>query len=123
MKCYPKHYGLIAYLDMVLLRLLFFELVYGHEAVLPIEVNLDAYRLTKQNDLSAVDYHDLMMDNIDKVTDKRLRALKEIKKISFGLLELTTKRCKSLQVGELVWKTILPLGTKNNKFGKWSPSW
>ena len=29
-----------------------FELVYGQEAVLPIEVNLDAYRLAKQNDLS-----------------------------------------------------------------------
>ena len=42
-----------------------FELVYGQEAVLPVEVNLDAYRLAKQNDLSAVDYHDLMMDNID----------------------------------------------------------
>ena len=26
-----------------------FELVYGQEAVLPIEVNLDAYRLAKQN--------------------------------------------------------------------------
>ena len=32
-------------------------------------------------------------------------------------------RAKSFQVGELVWKTILPLGTKNNKFGKWSQSW
>ena len=35
-----------------------FELVYGQKAVLPIEVNLDAYRLAKQNDLSVVDYHD-----------------------------------------------------------------
>jgi hypothetical protein len=41
---------------------------------------LDAYRLTKQNDLSAVVYHDLMMDNIDKVIDVRLKALKEIDK-------------------------------------------
>ena len=41
-----------------------FELVYGQEAVLPVEVNLDAYRLVKQNDLSAVDYHNLMMDNM-----------------------------------------------------------
>ena len=40
-----------------------FELVYGQEAVLPVEVNLDAYRLAKQNDLSAVDYYDLMMDS------------------------------------------------------------
>jgi hypothetical protein len=57
-----------------------FDLVYGQEAMLPIEVNLDAYRLTKQNDLSAVVYHDLMMDNIDEVTDLRLKALKEIEK-------------------------------------------
>ena len=57
-----------------------FELVYGQEAVLPGEVNLDAYRLAKQNDLSAIDYHDMMMDNIDEITDKRLKALKEIEK-------------------------------------------
>ena len=30
-----------------------FELVYGQEAILPIEVNLDAYRLAKQNNLSS----------------------------------------------------------------------
>ena len=36
-----------------------FELVYGQEAVLPVEVNLDAYKLAKQNDLSVVDYYDL----------------------------------------------------------------
>ena len=53
-----------------------FELVYGQEAVLPVEVNLDAYGLAKQNDLSAVDYYDLMMDNIDEVSDKRLQTLK-----------------------------------------------
>jgi hypothetical protein len=23
----------------------------------------------------------------------------------------------------LVWKTILPIGSRSNKFGKWSPSW
>ena len=22
-----------------------------------------------------------------------------------------------------MWKTILPIGTRNNKFGKWLPSW
>jgi hypothetical protein len=26
-------------------------------------------------------------------------------------------------VGDLVWKTILLLGTQSGKFGKWSPSW
>jgi hypothetical protein len=53
--------------------------VYGQKTVLPVEVNLVAYRLAKQNDLDVVVYHNLMMDNIDEVTDKRMRALKEIK--------------------------------------------
>jgi hypothetical protein len=47
--------------------------VYGQE-VLPIKINLDAYRHGKQNDLSVVVYHDLLMDNIDEVTDKRIKA-------------------------------------------------
>ena len=51
MRYYLRHCGLIVYLDMVLLKLLLFELVYGQEAVLPVEVNLDAYRLAKQNNL------------------------------------------------------------------------
>jgi hypothetical protein len=43
-------------------------------------VNLATYKLAKQNELSAIDNHDLMMDNIDEVTDKRLQGLKEIAK-------------------------------------------
>ena len=88
-------------------------------------VNLDAYRLAKQNDLSAIDYHNLMMDNIDEVTDKRLKALKEIEKDKLRVARAYNKKVKlkSFQVGDLVWKTILPLGMKSNKFGRRSPSW
>ena len=32
-------------------------------------------------------------------------------------------KAKSFQIGVLVWKIILPIGLKDNKFGKWSPSW
>jgi hypothetical protein len=99
--------------------------VYGQEAVLPIEVNLDAYRLPKQNNLPAVMYHDMMMYNIDEVTDKRLKALKEIEKDKACIAKAYNKKVKSksFQVGELVWKTILPIGSKSNKFGKWLPNW
>jgi hypothetical protein len=45
-----------------------FELMYGQEAVLPVEVNLDAYRLARQNDMSVT-----MMDNVDEVTDRRIK--------------------------------------------------
>ena len=102
-----------------------FELVYGQEAVLPVEVNLDAYRLAKQNDLSDVDYYDLTMDNIDEITDKRLMALKEIEKDKTMVAKAYNKKvkAKSFQIRELVWKTVLPLKTKDRRFGKWSPSW
>ena len=102
-----------------------FELVYGQETVLPVEVNLGVYRLAKQSDLSAVDYYNSMMDNIDEVTDKRMKALKEIEKDKLRVARAYNKKVKdkSFQVGNLVWKTILPLGMKGNKFGKWSPSW
>ena len=66
-----------------------------------------------------------MMDNIDEVTDKRLKALKEIEKDKLRVARAYNKKVKlkSFLVGDLVWKTILPLGTKSNKFSKWSPSW
>jgi hypothetical protein len=101
-----------------------FELEYGQEAVLPIEVNLGAYRLAKQNDLDAIVYHSLMMDSIDEATARRMRALKEIEKDKARVTRAYNKkvRLKSFQ-GELVWKMILPLGTKDAKFGKWCPSW
>ena len=71
-----------------------FELVYGQEAVLPVEVNLDAYRLAKQNDLSIVYYHNLMMDNIDMVTDKHLKALKKIEKDKLRVAIAYNKKVK-----------------------------
>jgi hypothetical protein len=57
-----------------------FELVYGHEVALPMEVSLNAVRFARQNDLTIGDYYNLMMDNIDEVTDKRLAAIGEIEK-------------------------------------------
>ena len=65
-----------------------------------------------------------MMNNIDEVSDKQLQALKEIEKYKLRVARAYNKkvRAKSFQVGELVWKTILPLGMKSNKFDKWSPS-
>jgi dihydroneopterin aldolase len=102
-----------------------FELVYGQEVVLSVEVNLDAYRPAKQNDLSAIMYHNLMMDNIDEVTDIRLKALKEMEKDKARVAKAYNKKIKSklFQVEKLVWKTILPIGLKSSKFGKWSPNW
>jgi hypothetical protein len=102
-----------------------FELVYGQEDILLVVVNLGAYRLAKQNNLNVESYYALMMDNIDEVTHKRTEALEEIQKDKRGVARAYNKKVKAkfFQVGDLVWKTILPIGSKSKKFGKWSPSW
>jgi hypothetical protein len=49
-----------------------FELVYRQEVVVPVDISLNAIRSSRQNDLTVGDYHDLMIYNMDEVTDKRL---------------------------------------------------
>jgi hypothetical protein len=101
-----------------------FELVYGQEAVLPVEVNLDDLQIARQNELSVVDYHNLILDRLDEVSDERMKALGEIERDKLRVAKAYNKRVKkkSFQVGDLVWKTILPIGSRSNKFGKWSPN-
>jgi endo-alpha-1,4-polygalactosaminidase (GH114 family) len=104
-----------------------FELVYGQEAVLPVEVSLQNLRETGQDHLSAKEYNELMMDKIDDTPESRFKALEEIEKEKekAKIVKAYNKRVmeKSFQVGDLVWETILSFETRSGKFGRWSPSW
>ena len=66
-----------------------------------------------------------MIDRVDNLNDERLKALREIEKDKLRVARAYNKKvkAKSFQIGDLVWKTILPIGSKDNKFGKWCPSW
>jgi hypothetical protein len=101
-----------------------FELVYGQEAVLPMEIGLQSLRVTGQDSLSAKQYHELMMDKIDDKPESQFKALEEIEKM-IKIAKANNKHVveKSFQVGDQVWKMILSLGTQSGMFGKWSPSW
>jgi hypothetical protein len=102
-----------------------FELVFTQEAVLPVEVNMQAYKVASQNNLLAMDYSDLMMDKVDEAPECRFRAMAEIEKEILLTAKAYNKRVreKSFLVGHLVWKPVLPLGTRDRKFGKWFPNW
>jgi hypothetical protein len=57
-----------------------FKLVYGQEVVFPVEISLNVVRCARQNDLAVGDYSNLMIDNINEVTNKRFVALGDIEK-------------------------------------------
>jgi hypothetical protein len=57
-----------------------FELVYGQEAMLLVEINLQRCRVVQQETLSTDEYSGLMTDRVDEAHESRLRALEEIKK-------------------------------------------
>ena len=101
-----------------------YELVYGHNVVLPQEVQTGSRRVTLQNDLSAEVYKNLMIDNLEDLSCLRLRALENIEANKLRVAKYYNKKVKIKQFSErdLVWKVKLPIGSKDSKFGKWSPN-
>jgi hypothetical protein len=49
---------------------------------------------TKQNDLNVMDYYNLMLDNIDVITDKRLLALNAIERDKLRVAKVCNKKEK-----------------------------
>ena len=102
-----------------------YELVYGHNVVLPWEVRTGSRRVTLQNDLSAEVYKNLMIDSLEDLSCLRMCALENIKANKLRVVKFYNKRVKNKQFfeGDLVWKVKLPIGSKDSKFDKWSPNW
>jgi hypothetical protein len=65
-----------------------------------------------------------MFDRLDEVSDERIKTLDKIERDKLRVAKAYNKRLKekSFQVGDLVWKMILPIGSRSNKFGKWPPN-
>jgi hypothetical protein len=59
-----------------------------------------------------------MLDRLDEVSDERVKALGKIERDKLRVAIAYNKRVKEklFQAGDLVWKTILPIGS--NKFEK-----
>ena len=102
-----------------------YQLVYGHEAVLPWETRLGSRQVTFQDQLTADDYVVLMKDELEDLAGHRLNALINIEanKARVGRWYNKKVKAKTFDQGDLVWKLVLPIGTKDPKFDKWSPIW
>ena len=102
-----------------------YELVYGYEAILPQDFNIGSRRVLQHNNLKANDYKNLMMDNLDDLNFHRIKALENIRANKLRIAKYYNQKVreKRFSEGDLVCKVILPIGTKDNKYGKWSPNW
>ncbi|KAK9713345.1 hypothetical protein RND81_06G021400 [Saponaria officinalis] len=102
-----------------------YELVYGHEAILPVEVNVRTIRVNGQRCMTVEAYQEAMsIMNLD-VEARREQALNSLIKQKKLMVETYNKRVKkkSFKVDDLVWKVRLPIGHKDHFYEKWTPQW
>jgi hypothetical protein len=101
-----------------------YNLVYGQEVILPWEITASSRHVEFQNDLIAEEYAALMNDNIEDLAKLRLWALEKIKENKAKVARAYNKKVKlkEFQVKDLVWEAVLPLGTKDAAYRKWSPN-
>lgn len=66
-----------------------------------------------------------MFAELDSLDEMRLLALDHLSVQKMRIARAYNKKVKpkSFEEGELVFQTILPLDTKDPKFGKWSSTW
>ncbi|XP_015970033.1 uncharacterized protein LOC107493447 [Arachis duranensis] len=55
-----------------------YKLVYGHDAVLLIDINLQNIRVDRQDEIPVVDYWNSLYDEFNELDDERLRALEQV---------------------------------------------
>ena len=101
-----------------------FSLVYGHDAVLPMEVTVQSLRMTKKNQLSHIDYENAMMAEMDDLDEAQVATLNSIILQKQKVIKSYNRRVrpKTFAIRDLVWKVILPIRTKDFYLGKWSPN-
>ena len=96
--------------------------MFGHDAVLPIEVELQTIHVAKQCKLPIEDYWNGMIDELNELEQDRLDALENIvrQKESMSCYYNRRVKNKTFQLADLVWKTILPFEKTFRTHGKWS---
>ena len=90
-----------------------------------MEIIAGSRRIQFQNELTAEEYSTPINDNVEDLIEVRLWALEKIKKNKAKVARAYNKKIKpkEFQEEDLVWEAVLPLGTKDAAYGKWSPNW
>jgi hypothetical protein len=70
-------------------------------------------------------YWNMMLDELVDLDEERLKALEVLTRQKERVAKAYNKKVKSkaFNVGDLVWKVILPMDKKDRVLGKWFPNW
>ncbi|KAM1285152.1 hypothetical protein ACFX2J_027753 [Malus domestica] len=90
-----------------------------------MEINVSSVRIQNQFGLHSAEYIEAMCQGIEDLDVVRIEALNQIQEEKTAVARAYNKKVKikSFKDGDLVWKTVLPLGAQLRGFGKWSPTW
>nr|XP_012466309.1 unnamed protein product [Gossypium raimondii] len=100
-----------------------FSLVYGIEAVLPIEVEIPSLRVLMETRLEESEWVRVRYDQLKLIEGKRLKAICHGQMYQKRMITAHDKkvRPREFREGELVLRKILPI--QKDFRGKWSPNW
>ena len=86
---------------------------------------MPSLRLSRQSDLTPQEYSEAMIMELESVDDRRMQACNHMLVQKNKVAQTYNLRIKRniFEVGDLVWKIILPIGFKDRELGKWSPNW
>ncbi|XP_073057407.1 uncharacterized protein [Primulina eburnea] len=94
-----------------------FTLTYGHDVVLPMEVVIHSLRVMKQNELEPELYTEAMIIELEDLDELRMQTYNALVLQKSKVARSYNKRVnkKVFEEGDVVWKVILPLGSKDRE--------
>ncbi|KAK5826634.1 hypothetical protein PVK06_021560 [Gossypium arboreum] len=100
-----------------------FSLVYGMEAILPIEVEIPSLRVLSEVKLDEAEWIQSQYDQLNLIEEKRLRAIRHGQMYQKRMMRAYNKKVhpREFHKGDLVLKKILPI--QKDFRGKWMPNW
>ena len=100
-----------------------FSLVYGMEAILPVEIEMRSLRVALEQQISEAKWTQSRYDQLSLLDERRLRAVDHVQAYQRKMTHAFRKRVKprKFQKGDLVLKVLR--GLINDPRGKFRPTW
>ncbi|XP_043710581.1 uncharacterized protein LOC122659543 [Telopea speciosissima] len=102
-----------------------YVLTFGQDTVLPMELTVKSLRVARQYKLTPLEYSDSMIAELENLDKERLLALDLIQAQKVKVAKAYNKRVKpkAFTESDLVLKAVMPIGRRDPKYRKWSPTW